>query len=104
MHHSISFIMLTIIWFASNALADNARFNVQVLDIETAEPVKDAYVRGTFVRRYPRWANATEFSDFSNKTGVDGRLFLVERLIAVKQDLELTSLSFIMAHLDRCAI
>ena len=75
MHHSISFIMLTIIWFASNALADNARFNVQVLDIETAEPVKDAYVRGTFVRRYPRWANATEFSDFSNKTGVDGRLF-----------------------------
>ena len=100
MHHSISFIMLTIIWFASNALADNARFYVQVLDVETGMPVKDALVRGTFESRYPRWANATEFSDFSNKTGVDGRLFFsVERLIAAKQDLELTSLSFIMAHL-----
>ena len=75
MHHSISFIMLTIIWFASNALADNARFYVQVLDVETGMPVKDALVRGTFESRYPRWANATEFSDFSNKTGVDGRLF-----------------------------
>ena len=75
MHHSISFIMLTIIWFASNALADNARFYVQVLDVETGIPVKDALVRGTFESRYPRWANATEFSDFSNKTGVDGRLF-----------------------------
>ena len=75
MHHSISFIMLTIIWFASNALADNARFYVQVLDVETGMPVKDALVRGTFESRYPRWVNATEFSDFSNKTGVDGRLF-----------------------------
>ena len=75
MHHSISFIMLTIIWFASNALADNARFYVQVLDVETGMPVKDALVRGTFESRYPRWVNATEFSDFSTKTGVDGRLF-----------------------------
>ena len=75
MHHSISFIMFTIIWFASNVLADNARFFVQVLDSVSGKPVKDAYVRGTFESRYPRWVNATEFSDFSTKTGEDGRLF-----------------------------
>ena len=75
MHHSISFIMLTIMWFASSAFADNARFCVQVLDVETGMPVKDVYVRGTFESRYPRWENATEFSDFSTKTGIDGRLY-----------------------------
>ena len=75
MHHSISFIMLAIIWFASSAFADNARFFVQVLDSESREPVEDVCVRGAFESRYPRWVNATEFSDFSTKTGVDGRLF-----------------------------
>ena len=75
MHHSISFIMLAIIWFASSAFADNARFFVQVLDSVSREPVEDVCVRGAFESRYPRWENATEYSNFSAKTGVGGRLF-----------------------------
>ena len=60
---------------AINAFADNARFYVQILDSVSGEPIKDVCVRGTFESRYPRWENATEYSDFSVKTGLDGRLF-----------------------------
>ena len=69
------FVLTFMVNVVTNMFADNARFFVQVLDSVSREPVEDVCVRGAFESRYPRWENATEYSNFSAKTGVGGRLF-----------------------------
>ena len=69
--------LVVICWscFLMGAIADNARFYVQVHDSVTDEPVSNISVLGTFTSKYPRWEKATEYSDFSAVTGKDGKLF-----------------------------
>ena len=69
------FIVTLMVNVAVSVFADNARFFVQILDSVSGKPVQDACVRGAFESRYPRWVKATEYSNFSAKTGEDGQLF-----------------------------
>ena len=74
MHHK-RFIIMGIVFFSVFAMfADNARFNILVLDSVTDKPIQGVCVRGTFESRYPRWKDATKFSDFCVTTGLDGYL------------------------------
>ena len=74
MHHK-RFIIMEIVFFSVFAMfADNARFNILVLDSVTDKPIQGVCVRGTFESRYPRWKDATKFSDFCVMTGLDGYL------------------------------
>ena len=74
MHHK-RFIIMEIVFFSVFAMfADNARFNILVLDSVTDKPIQGVCVRGTFESRYPRWKDATKFSDFCVTTGLDGYL------------------------------
>ena len=74
MHHKKLFISCIVLSSVISGFADNARFNILVLDSVTDEPIKGVCVRGTFESRYPRWQDATKFSDFSVTTGLDGYL------------------------------
>ena len=69
------FVVICHSCFLMSAIADNARFYVQVHDSVTGEPVSNISVLGTFTSKFPRWENATEYSDFSAVTGSDGKLF-----------------------------
>ena len=68
------FIAICHCFFLIGAFADNARFYVQVLDSVTDQPIPNISVLGTFTSKFPRWEQATEYSDFSGITGINGRL------------------------------
>ena len=74
MHHKKLFISCIVLSSVISGFADNARFNILVLDSVTDKPIQGVCVRGTFESRYPRWQDATKFSDFSVTTGLDGYL------------------------------